>query len=81
MFVTKNKKTAVRKLKELFSKKIIFNVYTVWDEYIIETISAKDMYKNMVEDQSSMPKYLDHLLTKLELDEQEAKSIEVIKDK
>ena len=68
-FITNSKKIAIKKLKDLFSKVIIQDVRIDWKGYRIEWLNQKEFYKNSVEAQNDLDKYLDFLLNKFETPE------------
>lgn len=65
-FITNSKSKAQKKLKDLFNTKIISAVELEPKGYRIEWIEPKEFYKDAVEQQGSMDKYLEYLLQQLE---------------
>lgn len=68
-FITNSKTIAKRKLKELFKTVIISDIFIEDKWYRITWLTPKEFYKNCLEDQTGMPKYLDNLLNMLEIPE------------
>ena len=67
-FITNDKKKAISELKKLFKKVIIKNVSIEQSWYRIEWISAKDFYRDSLESQREMDKYLKFLLSLLDVE-------------
>jgi len=65
-FITTSKREAKAELKKIFNKYIISDVARIEKWYRIEWISQKDFYKNSLESQREMTKYLTHLENMLE---------------
>lgn len=66
-YSTDSKQRAITKLKKLFNKVIISNVYKTEDWiYTIERLTKDMFYINSVEAQADMDGYLDYMIKKLD---------------
>lgn len=69
-YTTESKQRAITKLKKLFDKFIISNVYKTEDWiYTIERLSKDMFYISSVEAQKEMPKYLEYMIDKINWEE------------
>lgn len=68
-FITNDKKVVIKELKKIFKKYIISDVKIETNGYRIEWVNQKEFYKNSVEAQNDMDKYLAFLITKLDTEE------------